>query len=316
MTDRSAVSLRVIGHRATLSGAAKDSLAGVNTWKLDDGCRCYVTGVHAEFQFRRDSVAAPNGTTIIAPSSGPGRWIKNEGGGGSIDIPFPVDYIDATGIPDGRVVVAMGGVAVWAPVPTAFAITGFSHSPSLVLVGASVVNPAFTASYNQTASQASLTDSEAHNDALTLPATAFISPHTFTKTGHGANVSFTLHAESALGQATAGQTISWGSNVYYGAVNDPGSNYNEAFIESLTAALRLSPNGGYGFNAGGSQSSFFCALTSLGLTINDFFVNGFPFACSRVATGVSVTNTNGVLQTYDVFRSDNVGLGAFDLDVG
>jgi hypothetical protein len=312
MTDRSSPALRVLGPRAVLQGA-NDSLENVATETLPDGSLCWVTAEAKRYGFRRGSTASPSPPTIIAPAIGPGRWVQ-EAGGGSITIPFPVADIDATSIADGKIIVASGGIATWGDVPVAFDITGFAHSPTLVQVGATVTNPAFTASYNQAATSASLTDTESHNDALTLPATGFVSPHAFTKTVFGQSVTFTLHAASALGTDTAAVSIAWGENVYYGAVNDPGT-YNEAFIESLTPALRLSPSGSYGFNAGGSQSSFFCALTSLGLTINSFFVGGFPFACSKVASAVSVTNTNGVTETYDVFRSDNVGLAAFTLTV-
>lgn len=326
MTDRSSVALRTIGSRQTLTGSG-DALQNVNTETLDDGCRCYVTADHSEWQLRKDSVASPSGTVLV-PSAGPGRWLKNagsgaqgaqgaqgsQGGGGGVSPPFPVSYLDTTGISDGKIVVVSSGVAVWGDVPVAFDITGFGHSPSLVQVGATVTNPSFTASYNQSATSVSLTDTEAHSDVITLPGTSFISPHAFTKTVHGQSVTFTLHAENALGTDTANTGISWGSNVYYGAVVDPGT-YNEAFVESLTASLKLGAGGTYGFNATSGQSSFFCALSSLGLTINDFYVDGFPFACSIVATGLSITNSDGIPQNYDVIRSDNTGLGDFDLAV-
>lgn len=259
---------------------------------------------------------APSTPGYVLTVQADGESVKPEPGGGSIPLPIPVEDLDATAVPDGYVLVALGGVAQWAPVPTAFAISSFAHSPTLVQVGATVTNPAFTAAYNQAATSASLTDSEAHDDALTLPATAFVSPHVFTKNVFGQSVAFTLHAASALGSSSAGVSISWGENVYYGAAADPGGGgYTEAFIESLTGALRLAPNGSYAINAGAGASSFFCALTVLGLTTADFTVGGFPFSCTRVATGVSVTNANGIVETYDVFRSDNLALGAFNLDV-
>ncbi len=61
--------------------------------------------------------------------------------------------------------------------------------------------------------------------------------------------------------------------------------------------------------------AFLCALTSSGLTINSFFVDGFPWACSKVASAVSVTNAYSVALTYDVFRADNIIPAAYDVDV-
>lgn len=254
----------------------------------------------------------------------PGHVLTVDAGGDTVSaqpaavpvVPFPVGDIDASGVPDGQVIVALGGLAVWAAVPTAFAISSFAHGPTLVEVGATVTNPAFTASYNQAAAAASLTDTEGHNDVLALPATAFVSPHAFTKNVFAQSVTFTLHASNPEGTATAAITVVWGENVYFAPAVDPGGGgYNAAFITSLAARLGTSANGTYAFNAGAGQSSFFCALTSLGLTTANFFVGGFPFACSRVATGVNVVNGNGIAETYDVFRSDNVALGAFNLTV-
>lgn len=197
---------------------------------------------------------------------------------------------------------------------TAFAITSFQKTgATLVLIGASVVSPAFTASYNQLATAVSLTDTEGNNDVIALPGTGFVSPHTFTKAVYGASVTFTDHATgpTGTGSATAGASIFWGSNVYTGSIVDPGV-YNAAFITALAATLKLGFAGTYAENASALQSVFFCARTAFGLTTANFFVGGFPFACSRVATGVSVT-INGVPENFDVFRSDNVGLGAFNL---
>ncbi len=301
-----------MGSRATLLGS-DDSLESINTTTLDDGALCYVAAVRERFGLQKTSTAVPDGTTIIGPSAGPGRWIL-EGGSTPFVIPFPVADISAVGIPDGRVVVAQGGIAVWATVPTAFRITGFSHSPTLVQAGASVVSPAFTASYDQTPTTAVLTDTEGHTDSVIGTPNAFSSPHTFTKSGFNQSVTFTLTASDSLGADVATVSIVWGQDVYYGAAAIPGS-YNQAFITSLTSHLTVSPNGSYGITAGVGQTSYFCALTALGLTIGNFFVGGFPFACSKVASAVSVTNTDGVTATYDIFGSDNPGLGPFTLTV-
>jgi hypothetical protein len=199
---------------------------------------------------------------------------------------------------------------------TAFAITGFGRTgPSVVLIGSSVVSPGFTASYNQAATAANLTDTEGNNDPIALPATNFASGHTFTKNAYGASVGFTLHASGppGTGSATAGASIAWGSNVYTGAAVDPGA-YTAGFIQGLAASLKLGAAGNYAQNAAAGQSVFFCARTGFGLTVGNFFVGGFPFACSRVATAIPVT-INGISEGFDVFRGDNTGLGPFTLTV-
>ena len=190
-----------------------------------------------------------------------------------------------------------------------FALTG----AGLVLAGASVVNPGFTAAYNQAATAVSLTDTDGDNDVIALPGTAFVSPHTFTKNAYGQSVTFTDHASNANGAATAAVAISWGQNVFFGAIVDPGGGgYNTAFLNSLIATLRLAPSGNYAYNASALQSCFWAARAGFALTPANFTVGGFPFACSKVAT-FNYTNANGIVESYDLFRSDNIGLGAFTL---
>jgi hypothetical protein len=313
LTDRSSLASRLIGSRATLLGA-QNSLENVATWQLDDGCLCFVIAQNAHYELRRDATGMPSPPTTVKPIAGPGLW--HAPSGGSITVPFPVSYIGATGIPDGNVILASGGLAVWGPVPTAFAINSFSHSPTLVQVGQTVTNPAFTASYNQTPTAATLTDTEGHSDNVIGTPTAFNSPHVFTKTVFNQSVTFTLTASNALGSANAGVTITWGENVYFGA--QVAGTINQAFITALTAALKTSASGSYAISAGApgaNKTSYFCALTSIGLTTASFTVGGFPFACSKVGSSIPVTNAQGITENFDVFGSDNVGLGDFNLVV-
>lgn len=270
--------------------------------------------------FRYAIAESPSGVGVIAPpgytlvSNGDGTW-NAAPGGGSIPLPIPVSDLDAIGVPTGYVLQVVGGVAVWGPIPTAFDITAFNSGVGLLQAGQTVVNPSFTAAYNHVATIVSLTDTQGHNDPIALPGTAFVSPHSFLKSVSGQSETFTLHANDGGGSDTAQRTLFWGELVYWGEVPDTGT-YNAAFIQSLDqTVLKLGAGGNYGFNASPPDSCFFCALASYGLTAANFFVGVFPFACSKVAANVPLTNAQGVAQTYDVFRSDNIGLGSFTLSV-
>lgn len=198
--------------------------------------------------------------------------------------------------------------------PPPEAITSFATNPTLYLVGASSVNQAFTASYADPPTTAVLTDTEGNTDNVIGSPGAFVSPHTVTKTAYGSSVTYTLTITSPEGPATANVGIVWGQNVYFGSAVDPGgAGYNAAFIQGLGGTvLKLGAAGAYGYNTGAGASAFFAARTAFGLTVANFTVNGFPFACSRVATNVPIT-VNGVTENFDLFRSDNTGLGEFTL---
>jgi len=215
----------------------------------------------------------------------------------------------------GKVIGWDGTQRVWEDVPTAFAITSFAKTgATLFLAGATVVNPAFTASYNQAAAAVTLTDTLGHSDVIALPGTGFISPHSFPLATYGASVTFTDTASSPLGSGARSVTITAGNNVYFGSAVDPGGGgYNSAFANSLTATLKQGPQGTYALNALAGQSVFFWARSAFGIGVSNFTVGGFPFACSIVATAVPITNANGVTENYDLMRSDNTGLGSFNL---
>ncbi len=207
-----------------------------------------------------------------------------------------------------------GTQKIWGPVPTAFAINSFATTgATLVLAGATVVNPGFTASYNQAAAAVTLTDSVGHSDPISLPGTAFISPHSFPLAAYGSAVTFTDTASSPLGSAARNVTITAGQLVYFGSAVDPGGGgYTDAFLKSFGSVLKLAPAGTYAYNASALQSCFFGVRAAAGVTPSNLTVNGFPFACSVVAT-ISDTNANGVVENYTLIRSDNVGLGSFNL---
>lgn len=248
----------------------------------------------------------------------PGNALAFDPSGTKVEgVPFPSGFAVGGTPAIGKVVGYDGTQPIWEAVPTAFAITGFAKSgATLVLVGATVANPSFTASYNQPATAVTLSDTDGNSDAIALPATAFASPHSFTKNTYGQSVTFTDTATGATGSGAASATLSWGENVYTGSAVDPGGGgYNAAFITALAPTLKLGPQGTYAENASALQSVFFATRSAFGLTTANFFVGGFPFACSVVAAGVAITNANGITENFDLFRSDNIGLGAFSLVV-
>lgn len=186
-----------------------------------------------------------------------------------------------------------------------------SHSPSILQIGASLVNPAFTASYASAPDTAILTDTEGNTDDVSSTPTAFVAPHTYLKSVYGQSVTWTISVTSPDGDATASTSVTWTQKVFWGAIVDPGV-YNSAFIAALSNSnLQVGPSGTFAVNATGGKSTFYATRTAFGVTAANFTVGAFPFAVSKVAAAVAYTNTNGVTETYDVWRSDNIDLGAF-----
>lgn len=79
MTDRlAAVGYRLLAPRASLSGTG-DSLNNIITSPLPDGAQCFVTANRTLYILDKTSTAAADGSTIIAPIGGAGRWVAQSG---------------------------------------------------------------------------------------------------------------------------------------------------------------------------------------------------------------------------------------------
>lgn len=89
MTDtQAAVAYRVLGPRAILNDPADgDSLRNVDTTPLPNGAACWVTASRAEFRlYKDDNSTPPDGTNVIQPASGPGRWFIQVNTGSGVQI--------------------------------------------------------------------------------------------------------------------------------------------------------------------------------------------------------------------------------------
>lgn len=89
-------SLIVLSPRLTLTGDPGASVQGVNTTTLADGAFVYCEASRSTFRLdKADNTTVPDGTTVIRPSAGPGRWKLFGGGSGSAGLPFSgMWYVD------------------------------------------------------------------------------------------------------------------------------------------------------------------------------------------------------------------------------
>lgn len=72
-----AVALRILDPKARLLGPADgDALQNLDTTDLPEGSECWVADQAAYYVLRRDSVDSPAEPIVVAPASGPGRWIQ------------------------------------------------------------------------------------------------------------------------------------------------------------------------------------------------------------------------------------------------
>lgn len=77
MTDRlAATALRLLAPRARVLGFDDgDSLQNIITDELPNGSLCYVIENQSLYVLHKDSTEAPDGTKVVRPLAGPGRWV-------------------------------------------------------------------------------------------------------------------------------------------------------------------------------------------------------------------------------------------------
>ena len=126
-----------------------------------------------------------------------------------------------------------------------------------------------------------------------------------------ANKTFTLSAVSTTGQTKSqNASITFLNGVYYGASSK--TTYDSAFVLSLTKTLSDSRSRTITVTAGAEDYIYYCVPSRLGNCT--FSVGGFTGGFSKVTT-ISVTNTHGYSENYDIWKSDNKGLGTTKITI-
>jgi hypothetical protein len=112
---------------------------------------------------------------------------------------------------------------------------------------------------------------------------------------------------------SASTKITFLNGVYYGVL-DTGTDISDpsAVILSLTRKLQSSKAISFTVTAGDSESIVYALPTRYGTP--SFTVGGFEGGFSKVGA-VDFTNASGYTESYDVWVSDNVGLGSTTVKV-
>lgn len=127
-----------------------------------------------------------------------------------------------------------------------------------------------------------------------------------TGLGLSKNKSFSLVVTDERGATDSASTsISFVNGVYYGVCNADDECTSEA-IRTLTRKLQSSKSITFTVNAGTGKHIVFALPTRYGTP--NFNVGGFDGGFSKVTT-FSFINASGYSESYDVWLSDNSGLG-------
>lgn len=134
----------------------------------------------------------------------------------------------------------------------------------------------------------------------------------FTGQSIQADKTYTLSATDEREKTVTKTTkITFYNGVYWGAAEEQEA-FDSAFILSLTKGLQASRTKTFTVNAGAGQHIYYAVPSRYGAC--SFNVGGFDGGFGKVAT-IEFTNASGYAEDYDIYKSDNAGLGSTTVKV-
>lgn len=127
-----------------------------------------------------------------------------------------------------------------------------------------------------------------------------------------ADKNWTLSATDERDKTVTKSTkITFLNGVYWGVAESKDA-FDSAFILSLTKGLQASKGKTFTVNAGAGKHIYYAVPTRYGAC--GFNVGGFDGGFGKVAT-IDFTNASGYKESYDIYKSDNAGLGSTTVKV-
>lgn len=180
---------------------------------------------------------------------------------------------------------------------TAIQIISFGNNVNTVEIGSTVNTVVLNWNYNKTPKTLTLDGSELD---------VALKTKTIESAAIKQNKTYTLKATDERGASSQKSTnITFLNGVYYGAAAAPDT-IDSAFILKLTKNLQGSKGKTFTVNATAGQNIFYAIPTRYGTPA--FKVGGFDGGFGKAAT-IEFTNASGHTESYDVWKSDNTGLG-------
>lgn len=182
------------------------------------------------------------------------------------------------------------------------AISSFENNIGTAELGSTVAGVVLSWMFNKTPATVTLDGAGIDPSMTSIPVSGNI-----TK-----NRTWTLAAtDERKATATKSTSITFLNGVYYGVMED-GATINSAAILGLTKKLQGSKGITFTANAGGSQRIVYALPARYGKP--NFNVGGFDGGFTKAAT-IAFTNASGYTESYDIWQSDNTGLGSTTVKV-
>lgn len=183
------------------------------------------------------------------------------------------------------------------------AISGFTNNVNTVEMGSTVTDVTLNWTLNKEP-ESQKVDSETIEKTLRTKQ--------FTGQSIQTDKTYTLSATDEREKTVTKTTkITFLNGVYWG-VGESKDAFDSAFILSLTKGLQASKAKTFTVNAEAGQHIYYAVPSRYGAC--SFNVGGFDGGFGKVAT-IEFTNASGYAEDYDIYKSDNAGLGSTTVKV-
>ena len=180
---------------------------------------------------------------------------------------------------------------------TAVQLTSFSNNVNTVEMGSTVNTVVLNWNYNKVPTELTL-------DGSALDAS--LKTKTIENAAIKQNKTYTLVAKDERDATSQKNTsITFLNGVYWGASAAPEA-IDSAFILTLQKGLQNSKGKTFTVNAAAGQGIYYAVPARMGTVA--FKVGGFDGGFTKAAT-IDFANASGYTEPYDVYVSDNAGLG-------
>lgn len=186
---------------------------------------------------------------------------------------------------------------------TAIQLTAFSNNVNTVEMGTTVNTVKLDWNYNKIPKTLTLDGA---------PVDAASKTKTIEGAGIKANKTYTLKATDDRNASSQKTTVITFLNGIYWGVAAKKTSFDSAFVLTLTKGLQGSKAKTFTVNAGAGQHIYYAIPTRYGTPA--FKVGGFDGGFSKAGT-IQFTNASGYTESYDIWISDNAGLGNTTVNV-
>lgn len=184
-----------------------------------------------------------------------------------------------------------------------------SNNDTVLFTVGETVNPQVNVSYDFDPDLVIVTNDQSLPDenvtASVLSSNQFTTANSYLRYAFDEKVIITIKATKGRSTKSINRVLTWGQPIFWGVGEFLPGNF-QTFLESLDSELTNTINASFQVNASITEKVYFACRSGYGNGI--LSVNGMLAGFNKIQTAL-FDNGHGFIENYDLYESDNYGLG-------